>query len=69
MKRIALVAVALLTACSAPLNDKTPQVEHVTVFADAALTEAFTKIAVSFTETYHVVPVFTFGSSSRWRRR
>jgi molybdate transport system substrate-binding protein len=64
MKRIAVLLVTALTACSPAAVDMMPQVKTVNVVADAALTEAFTKIATDFTAAHGIVPVFTYGAGS-----
>ena len=66
MKRSALLLVAALAACS-----PAPQAEKpaITVYADSALTEAFTRIGTEFEASQGVRVKFVFGSSSALEKR
>lgn len=66
MKRLTLLLVAALAACSpAPRDDTPPPVKPLKVYADAALTEAFTRIGKDFEGTKGGLEVdFVFGAGS-----
>lgn len=61
MKRLTLLLVAALAACS-PAPE--PEKPVVTVSADSALTEAFTKIGADFEASQRIRVKFVFGASS-----
>ncbi|HEX8867840.1 MAG TPA: molybdate ABC transporter substrate-binding protein [Lentzea sp.] len=70
MKRLALllipVAAAALTACS-PAPE--PEKPTITVYADSALTEAFTKIGADFEASQGIKVRFVFGASSALKKQ
>ena len=60
-----LLATLLVGACAAPSRDVSPQVEELTVFAAASLTDAFTKAGDEFARSNARVRfTFNFSSSS-----
>ncbi|WP_346128143.1 molybdate ABC transporter substrate-binding protein [Lentzea roselyniae] len=66
MKRFTLMLVAALAACSPTPDDDTPRPEAkpLTVYADSALTEAFTQIGKDFEASQGIKAGFVFGASS-----
>ncbi|KJK33455.1 hypothetical protein UK23_46020 [Lentzea aerocolonigenes] len=60
MKRLALLLVAVLAACSPAAEPEKPT---ITVYADSALTEAFTKIGSDFEASQGMRVKFLFGAS------
>src|SRR5687768_200611 len=61
MKRLTLLLVATLAACSPAAEPEKPP---ITVFADSALTEAFTQIGKDFEASQGIKVKFLFGASS-----
>jgi molybdate transport system substrate-binding protein len=61
MKRLTLLLVAALAACS-PAPE--PEKPTITVYADSALTEAFTRIGQEFEASEDIRVKFLFGASS-----
>ncbi len=62
---VALVIFAsLLGSCASPNSTATPQIQKVTVFAAASLTDGFTRAGDEFARDTRVRFVFNFGSSS-----
>lgn len=61
MKRFALLLVAVVAACSPAPQPEKPK---LTVYADSALTEAFTRIGEDFEAAQGIAVEFVFGASS-----
>lgn len=61
MKRLSLLLVAVLAACSPAPQAEKPK---LTVYADSALTEAFTRIGKDFEASQGIEVEFVFGASS-----
>src|SRR5687768_2902250 len=66
MKRLTLLLVATLAACS-PAPE--PEKPAITVYADSALTEAFTQIGKDFEASQDIKVKFVFGASSALRKQ
>ncbi len=66
MKRLALLLVPVLAACSPAPQPEKPA---ITVYADSALTEAFTKIGTDFEASQGIKVKFVFGASSSLRKQ
>ncbi|MEV6239327.1 molybdate ABC transporter substrate-binding protein [Lentzea sp. NPDC051838] len=66
MKRLTLLLIAALAACS-PAPE--PEKPTITVYADSALTEAFTRIGQKFEALQGIRVKFVFGSSQSLRKQ
>jgi molybdate transport system substrate-binding protein len=66
VKRLALLLVPVLAACS-PAPE--PEKPAITVYADSALTEAFTKIGSDFEASQRIRVKFVFGVGSALRKQ
>ena len=59
-----VIFASLLGSCASPNSTATPQIQKVTVFAAASLTDGFTRAGDEFARDTRVRFVFNFGSSS-----